>query len=427
MVATARVLHAQHGPGLKIVFIGPCIAKKGEAALRAVRGRDRRRAHLRRAARPARRRAASSLGARRRTTTSTRRTAASAPSSPSRAACCRRPSCSEDLLSGDIVSADGRQQPRRRHHRLRGRRDRGDGCSTSSAARAASWAPASAARTPMFKRRSDVSRATRARQDGFDRGRLGGGDGRVRRHRPAPHLRRLRPALRRHAGAEELREILARMNKSTPEDELNCGACGYDTLPRPRRRHLAGPRRGRDVPALRHRGAAQDGRRAGGVATARWRAPRRPWSRARSWPAWASSRPASPTRSTTRSASCCCTPTCCSRTARATPAVADDVKLIVDQANRCKKIISGLLNFARQSRVVRQPTDLRALVDEVLRTVPIDEDVDGRRRRPPRRPRSPSSTPTRSCRCSPTCSPTPSTRCPTAAASSSLSTAPTTT
>ena len=41
---------------------------------------------------------------------------------------------------------------------------------------------------------------------------------------------------------------------------------------------------------------------------------------------------------------------------------AEDVKLIVDQANRCKKIISGLLNFARQSRVVRQPTDLAALV-----------------------------------------------------------------
>jgi signal transduction histidine kinase len=56
-------------------------------------------------------------------------------------------------------------------------------------------------------------------------------------------------------------------------------------------------------------------------------------------------------------------------------AVAEDVRLIVDQANRCKKIISGLLNFARQSRVVRQPTDLTALVAEVLRTLPVDEHV----------------------------------------------------
>ena len=54
---------------------------------------------------------------------------------------------------------------------------------------------------------------------------------------------------------------------------------------------------------------------------------------------------------------------------------AEDVKLIVDQANRCKKIISGLLNFARQSRVVRQPTDLTDLVGEVMRTLPFAEGV----------------------------------------------------
>ena len=34
MVAMARVLHdpSLHGPDAKIVFVGPCIAKKGEAA-----------------------------------------------------------------------------------------------------------------------------------------------------------------------------------------------------------------------------------------------------------------------------------------------------------------------------------------------------------------------------------------------------------
>ena len=57
------------------------------------------------------------------------------------------------------------------------------------------------------------------------------------------------------------------------------------------------------------------------------------------------------------------------------PDVSADVKLIVDQANRCKKIISGLLNFARQSRVVRQPTDLTNLVGEVMRTLPFAEGV----------------------------------------------------
>jgi signal transduction histidine kinase len=54
----------------------------------------------------------------------------------------------------------------------------------------------------------------------------------------------------------------------------------------------------------------------------------------------------------------------------------EDLETIVDQANRCKRIISGLLNFARQSRVVRQPTDVAELVDKVLRTAPTAENID---------------------------------------------------
>jgi signal transduction histidine kinase len=53
----------------------------------------------------------------------------------------------------------------------------------------------------------------------------------------------------------------------------------------------------------------------------------------------------------------------------------DDVETIVDQANRCKRIISGLLNFARQSRVNRQPTDVAKLVAKVLHTAAFDDDV----------------------------------------------------
>jgi signal transduction histidine kinase len=52
-----------------------------------------------------------------------------------------------------------------------------------------------------------------------------------------------------------------------------------------------------------------------------------------------------------------------------------DLETIVDQANRCKRIISGLLNFARQSRVVLQPTDLAELVEKVLRMVPATDDI----------------------------------------------------
>ena len=58
--------------------------------------------------------------------------------------------------------------------------------------------------------------------------------------------------------------------------------------------------------------------------------------------------------------------------------VHEDLETIVDQANRCKRIISGLLNFARQSRVVRQPTNLAELVQKVLHTTPISEGVEVR-------------------------------------------------
>ena len=55
--------------------------------------------------------------------------------------------------------------------------------------------------------------------------------------------------------------------------------------------------------------------------------------------------------------------------------IKSDLETIVDQANRCKRIISGLLNFARQNRVVRQPTDLSELVDKVIRTAPTAENI----------------------------------------------------
>ena len=71
---------------------------------------------------------------------------------------------------------------------------------------------------------------TRARQAGFDAGGLGGGGRRVRRRRPLAHLRAVRPALRRHADAGGAARRSSRAwASSRPEDELNCGACGYDT------------------------------------------------------------------------------------------------------------------------------------------------------------------------------------------------------
>jgi len=53
-----------------------------------------------------------------------------------------------------------------------------------------------------------------------------------------------------------------------------------------------------------------------------------------------------------------------------------DLAMIVEQADRCKKIVSGLLNFARQSKVVLLPTKIADLVERSLRGVPTPAGVE---------------------------------------------------
>jgi len=49
--------------------------------------------------------------------------------------------------------------------------------------------------------------------------------------------------------------------------------------------------------------------------------------------------------------------------------VKDDLKLIVDQAGRCKKIVAGLLNFARKNQVNHQRTSIRELAEHSLESI----------------------------------------------------------
>jgi len=51
--------------------------------------------------------------------------------------------------------------------------------------------------------------------------------------------------------------------------------------------------------------------------------------------------------------------------------VRDDLKLIVDQAARCKKIVAGLLNFARKNQVNHQMVSIKDLVDHSLESLII--------------------------------------------------------
>ncbi len=46
-----------------------------------------------------------------------------------------------------------------------------------------------------------------------------------------------------------------------------------------------------------------------------------------------------------------------------------DAAMIAEQADRCKKIVAGLLHFARQNKVLREPTDVGDLIARAIRAV----------------------------------------------------------
>ena len=56
------------------------------------------------------------------------------------------------------------------------------------------------------------------------------------------------------------------------------------------------------------------------------------------------------------------------------PAWRDSV-MIAEQADRCKRIVAGLLNFARQNKVLRQPVDIRQLIGQSIKLIPIPDSV----------------------------------------------------
>jgi signal transduction histidine kinase len=53
----------------------------------------------------------------------------------------------------------------------------------------------------------------------------------------------------------------------------------------------------------------------------------------------------------------------------------EDLKLIVEQAGRCKKIVAGLLNFARKNQVNHQLVNIKELVNHSLGSVILPEKI----------------------------------------------------
>jgi len=281
-------------------------------------------------------------------------------------------SISEDLATGDVVTASGRSNFVEAIKEFEaGDLDARllevlccDGCIMGAGMRS---------QAPLFNRRSCVSHHVRQRLSDMDMDQWLGD---LNRFSDLDLARTYEANDQRVAvpSSVQLREILVRLGKINPEDELNCGACGYETC----QEHAIAIYKGlaekemclpytidqlkkaiEDLAqtnadlastqeALTHSAKlASMGQLAAGIAHevnnplgvvimfAHLLLEEIP--------------PDDPRR--------------------------EDLQTIVENADRCKKIVSGLLHFARQNKVAPTPTDIRNLVDDVLKTTILPVNV----------------------------------------------------
>ena len=231
MVAMSRVLHdpSLHGPDAKVVFVGPCIAKKGEAAsgdilfeIDAVL-----------------------------TFTELRQMFAERDIAPKAAAddafdpphgslgslfplargLLQAANLPEDLMTGEIIAADGMESFVEAINDF----EHGESEVRLLDILACEGCIAGVGFSnddPLYRRRAQISRHAMHSTDGFDK--------ELWEHDMATFAdldlsRTFTPQDERflvEPTERDVTDILRRMNKTTPEDELNCGACGYGTCRR---------------------------------------------------------------------------------------------------------------------------------------------------------------------------------------------------
>ena len=233
-------------------------------------------------------------------------------------------------------------------------------------------------------------RRVRARRiAGFDTGGLGSGDRRVSPTSTSRAPSRRRPALRRRADAGGAPEILrAHEQVRHPRTSSNCGACGYDTCREHAVAICAGPGRDRDVPAAtRIEELRKHGRRAAAVQPARLETTQEALVKSEKLASMGQLAAGIAHEVNNPLGVVLMYAHLLLEDCEDDPEVSADLKMIVEQADRCKKIVAGLLNFARQNKVVRQPIDLTEPGGaEVLRSAARRRGRRGGGRRPPGRP-----------------------------------------
>lgn len=370
MIACARALRCLYGADLRIVFIGPCIAKKGEALSVPVGGEIdavltfielAELLHLQ-AVKPE----------------------SVTPSDfdpphggmgalfPVSRGMLQVAQVDEDLLSGDVVAADGRAEFVEALKEFEGG-DLDARLLEVLSCNGCIMGPGVSSTAPLFKRRAQVRRYAQRRTADSDRKywhdygmRLA--DVNLGRTFVGHDQRVAVPS------DDEIAVILNRLGKVTPQDELNCGACGYETC----REHAVAIYKGLaesemclpyTIIQLKRTCADLE------ISNERLASTREALLQ--------SEKLASMGQLAAGIAHEVNNPlgTVLMLSHTLLDEVGDDqerredLQLIAGEAERCRKIVSGLLQFARKNRVDARTTDVHALLERTMRGLAIPPTV----------------------------------------------------
>ena len=373
MVATARVLHQLHGPELKVVFIGPCIAKKREALSRAVAGE-----------------VASVL-----TFLELREMVREAglhpmevePSDfdpphagrgllfPIAGGLLEAARLDQSIAHGNVVSAEGRSDCMQAIEEFE-KGFVGPGLLEVLSCRGCVMGPGMSSRAPLFSRRSTVAASVRERLAKLDEKAYREA---MERFAELDLSRAFHPYDQRLDSPTpgELTEILARMGKLRLQDELNCGACGYETC----REHAAAIHAGLAESEMCLPYTIDQLRRAVSelaVSNGRLASAQEALAHAEKLAsmgqlaAGIAHEVNNPLGVVLMYAHLMLDELAADSRQR------EDVAMIVEQADRCKRIVAGLLNFARQNKLILQRIDVRALMKSAGQTLHAPPGVEVR-------------------------------------------------
>ena len=373
MIATARVAHQIYGPDLRVVFLGPCIAKKNEAGSDPVKGdvdAVLTFTELRTMLQENKDQLGSALPS-----DFDPPQGASGALFPIGGGMLQAANIREDLMTGEVFATEGRA------HVLEAIKEFADGDLGSKllevlCCEGCVMGPGIDNDLPLFHRRRLVRRYVCRRIGMLDPGRW------------SEHMDRFADLnLTRTFQANDQRipmpvhtklaEIMIRLGKLTPQDELNCGACGYDTC----REHALAIFKGfaEKEMCLPHtidqlNNVVQELARANQelASTQEALVHSEKMASMGQLAAGIAHEVNNPLGVVLMYAHLLL-----EDCPRQSP-LKEDLTMIAEEADRCKKIVAGLLHFARQNKVSRNPVDLRDVVDRTLRTLQIPEGIEVR-------------------------------------------------